>query len=152
MIAKVLKLALPYAVKLGLQRKQPQYWVLTVLMVLLLAIALIFALMSLHQYLRIAALLPAYQVNGLFALGFVLLACVVFLVIAAKKRRHKQNALFNDISQTANNIKANAQMHLKNQANEMQYFAERSIEKNAGSALAAAVIVGLIMGVRAGRK
>lgn len=137
---------------MGLQRKQPQRMVLSLIAAVLILIAAIFALIALHQYLLIEQLLPIYQVNGLFALGFVLVALICLLVSAAKKRQAKTHPLLADIGKTAGDMKETAQYHLKNQAHELQYLTERGIQRNAGKVLGAAIVAGLIMGIRAGRK
>lgn len=153
MIARLLKFFLPYAVQFGLQRKQPQRMALTAIAALLILVAVIFGLIAVHQYLLLEQLLPVYQVNALFALGFVVFALICLLIAAAKKRRAKtSNPVLAEIGKTAGDIKDIAQYHLKNQAHELQFMAERGISRNAGKVLTAAILAGLIMGIRSGRK
>ena len=152
MIGRLIKFFLPYAVQMGLQRKQPQRMVLSLIAAVLILVAVIFALIALHQYLLIEQLLSIYQVNGLFALGFIALALVCLLISAIKKPQAKKNPVLAEIGKTATDMKEVAQYHLKNPAHELQYVTERGIQRHAGKALTAAILAGLIMGIRTGRK
>lgn len=131
--------ALRFALRMGQKKRPPRYIALKILAALLFSVALIFALIALHGYLRLH--FSAVITNAFFAGGFALIALATLLGVRIAQNRYRAPSfsehMRDEVSKTSTQIAG------------LQRDMYRSIVRNEKSWLLAAAVLGVMMGANA---
>ncbi|WP_169818628.1 hypothetical protein, partial [Suttonella ornithocola] len=145
---RLFKLLLPFALEAGLKNSQaPKNIALKAVAGVMGLIASIFALITLHQYL--SSFLKPMEVNGCFAIGFIVLAVLLWLIAYIRSKRKKPaSSLLPDLSGAPTGLRNFVEQSATNVIHAKQKF-DRATRNNTGKILLGAAVFGLLMGSRA---
>ena len=135
-----------FGISAGLKSKAPKYILLRIIAGCLLLVASIFALIAGHQI-----LLEYYDrpvVNLIFAAGFALVAIIILIVVAAKRKQHQSKSPIDAPLRTLEQLGDRAQV----QAKYLGEKAETVIRRKPSKAVLGVALVSLILGWRTARK
>lgn len=135
-----------FGISAGLKSKAPKYILLKIIAGCLFLVASIFALIAGHEVL--SAYYESPMVNLIFAAGFALVAIMILIVVAAKRKQHESKSPLDAPLRTLEHLGDRAQV----QAKYLGEKAETVIRRKPSKAMIGVAFVSLIMGWRAARK
>lgn len=142
-----------FGVELGLKSRTPKYIALNIFGMLLMALAVLFALITLHDFL--SQTYTPLVANSLFALGFAGLGMLVLLIRAVLRKKAKQQSAPNRLAQGFEKITDEAKDYLNpalSQAKSASNQVKGALSSGNATYLIGAVIVGLLLGNRSRAK
>ena len=130
--------ALRLALRMGQKNRPPRHLGLKIVAVILLGVAVIFALVALHGYLRLH--FSAVLTNAIFAGGFALLALGILLGVHMAQRRYQPPTLAAQMREETRSVKA--------QFAGMQNDLQRSWHEHEKTWLLGAAVLGVLLGAQ----
>lgn len=128
--------AVKLALHVGQKKQAPKQIGLKLMAAILLGVAVIFGLISLHGYLRLH--FSAVLTNAFFAAGFAVLGLVILLAVRMAQKRYRAPSLTEQVQEQVGEARsqlAGAQRELA-----------RSLRKHEKSWLLGAAVLGLVFG------
>lgn len=131
--------AVRFAMRMGQKKRPPRYVALKIVSALLIGVAAVFALISLHGYLRLH--FSAVAVNAIFSGGFAVLALGILLGVRIAQNRYRAPTLTEHMREEVSETGA--------QIMGLHRDMYRSILRNEKTWLLAAGVLGIMMGANA---
>lgn len=127
------------ALRMRQKNRPPSHLGLKIVAAILLGLAVIFALIALHGYLRL--FLPGMAVNALFAGGFALLALGILAGVRIAQKRYQPPALGEKLRDDVDHAFVAPFVKLQDDI-------ERNVQQHEKSWLLAAAVLGILLGAR----
>ncbi|MDO4777434.1 MAG: hypothetical protein Q4A06_08280 [Cardiobacteriaceae bacterium] len=128
--------AVKFALRVGQRNRAPKHIALKLVAAILLGVAVIFMLISLHQHLRLH--FSPVLTNAFFAGGFAVLAVVILLGVYIAQKRYRAPSFSEQVQEQVGETRA--------QFAGMQRELYRSVLRNEKTWMLGAAVLGLMLG------